>query len=867
MFRRKRGADDFADEIKAHLELEADELKREGLSEDEAQRQARVTFGHVQGTQERFYLRGRMAWWDEIRRDLRFALRQLMRNRIFAVTAIVVLALGIGASTVIFSFADAALIEPLPYPAPSRLVSVFETVASCPLCNVSYQNFRDWQRLAHSFRALEVWGYARYALAAQGGTESAQGARISDGFFRTLGVSPMLGRDFYAGEDKTGAPRTVLLSYAAWQKRFGGDAAIVGHTVTLDDVRYAIIGVLPKEFHFAPRGEAEFWVALNDPPGCDQRRACHGLFGVARLQDGVTVAAASAEMRSIAGLLARQYPDSNHGYGAVAVPLSDAVIGEIRPVLRAVLCGAGLLLLIAYVNVMGLLLVRTESRRQEMAVREALGASTGRLMRQFVTEAMLLAVTGAGVGLGLASGMTRMMLRWIPPQRVEAMPFLLGLGVHAHGVLFAAGAAVVVAVLLTVAPALRLRSALTRQNLAEGARGAAGRGWSRLGSKLVVVELATSVILLVGAGLLGKSLYLLMHVEMGFQADHLASAVVMVPKSYKTDAQVMALERALLDRARSLPGAASVGLTVSKPIRAWDLGTKIVALESPEPEKQFDVPERDVNASYLPMLGARLVRGRYFTEAEDDPAKPRVVVINAMLSRQLFPGQDPVGKRIAYALSKDVMRIVGVVEDIKEGQLDTPNRGVIYVPFNQNSWNSFELVVRSTQAPEMILPTLLRAIHEVDKSIATSETATMGQVIQDSHAAYLHRVAAWLVGGFAALALVLSVVGLYGVVAYSVVQRTREIGVRMALGAQPRMIYALVMRQAGLLTGVGLIIGLACSLGVSMLIRDLLFGVKILDAMTLTCVPVLLVLPALAASFWPARRAAGVNPVEALRAE
>ena len=323
----------------------------------------------------------------------------------------------------------------------------------------------------------------------------------------------------------------------------------------------------------------------------------------------------------------------------------------------------------------------------------------------------------------------------------------------------------------------------------------------------------------------------------------------------------------MLNRAQNLPGVVSAGLTASKPIRSWDLGTNIVVPGSAQPDKRHDVPERDVSARYLAMLGARLVRGRYFTELENDPAKPRVTVINQTLAKELFPGEDAIAKRIAYAPHGDAILIIGIVEDIKEGPLDTPNRGVIYVPLNQNRWDSFELVVRTAQAPEAMLPTLVDAVHEVDKGIATSQAATMDQVIQDSSAAYMHRISAWLVGAFALLALVLSVVGLYGVVTYSVAQRAKEIGVRMALGAERGSIYALVLCQAGWLTAAGLACGLVCSAGASLLMRNLLFGVRPWDAMNVICVVVLLTVASILASFLPARRAASVNPAEALRAE
>lgn len=867
MFRRKRSAKDFADEIRAHLELEAEELKDEGLTDQEAGRRARVNFGNVTGAQERFHMRGRFEWLDNLARDAKFALRQLIRNPSFTVTAVLVLALGLGASTAIFGIVDAALIKPLPYKDPTRLVSLFETVEGCPLCNVSYQNFRDWQRMAHSFRDLEVWGYARYSIEMAGGTESAEGARVSDGFFRTLGVSPILGRDFHAGEDRPGAPRTVLLSYAAWQKRFGADRTAIGRSIELDGVTYAVIGVLPGNFHFAPRGEAEFWTALNEPSGCDKRRACHGLFGLGRLNDGVAVAAASDEINAIALQLGRQYPDSNRGYGALAQPLSKSILGEIEPVLIALLTASGLLLLIACVNLTGLLLLRSEGRKRELAVREALGASASRLGKQFLAEGLMLVVLGVVPGLSLAYMAMRLLPRLVPAFRMEAMPFLLDLGMNVHVIGFAIGISLAAVVLFAVAPVLRIRRGNLRDDLSGGARGASGSAWKNLGSKLVIVELATSLVLLLGAGLVVKSLYMLLHVEIGFRPDHVSSVLVEVPKSYSTDAQVMALEQILLDRARNLPGAVSAGLTVSKPIRSWDLGTFIVVPGSADPTQRYDVPERAVSAGYFAMLGAKLVRGRAFTEAEDAPGKPGVVIINRTLANQLFPNGNPIGKHVAYSGSHDSMQIVGVVEDIKEGQLDTPNRGVIYVPFNQNSSDSFELLVRSTQAPQAMLPMLLDSIHKLDKGIATSYAVTMPEVIRDSNAAYLHRSTACLIGGFALIALTLSVVGLYGVVAYSVTQRTREIGVRMALGAQRSSIYRLILVQAGWLTGTGLLIGVICSLGASTFVRTLLFGVKIWDVTTVASAIAVLAFASFAASFLPARRAATVNPVNTLRAE
>ena len=862
---------EIREEMEAHLVLRTDDNVAAGMDGRNARRSARLRFGNPAAMRERTAEVDIALYIESFCVDVRYACRQLARNPGFAIIACLMMALGMGASVAIFAFVDAALIQPLPYRDPTRLVSVYETTRMCPQCNVSRQNWQDWKKSDLPFTQLEVWGWGRFELSTPDGTQSAESARVSDGFFRALGVAPMLGRDFYAGEDQPGAPRTVLISYASWQKRFGGRSDVVGQTITLSGDAYSITGVLPREFHFAPRGEAEFWTPLNELNSCERRRGCHNLFGVARLKDGATAESASASLKTIAGQLERQYPDSNRGFGAVAIPLSESIVGEIRPILLMLLAGAALLLLIACVNVVSLLLVRSESRRQEIAVRGALGASAARLMRQFVTEGFVLVAVGSAFGLGSAYLAIQMLLKLVPAEKMDGMPYLLQLGIHEHVLAFAGIIAMLAALFFAMAPALRLafpaRGSDLRSDLAEAGRGSASKGWRRLGSKLVVVELATAVVLLVGAGLLGKSLQRLLHVELGVQPDHLAMVTVAIPKSYETDAQVMELERALESRVQSLPGVKSVGITSSMPVRAWDGGTYVIVPGRPQTGERTDVPERDVSAGYLPTVGARLLRGRYFTEQEDDSAKPSVVVINQTLAQQMFPGEDPIGKQLAYQQSGHRMQIIGEVEDIKEGQLDTPTRAAIYVPFNQDSSYVFNLVARSQQAEETLPPSLVAAVHEIDPLISTTNPTTMSRTIYDSNAAYQHRSSAWLVGSFAALALVLAVVGLYGVVAYSVSQRTREIGVRMALGAQRGSVYGMVLKESAWLTVMGIGLGLVASVVLATLMRSLLFGTQAWDPGTLAAVAAVLTAFALLASWIPAHRAATVNPVEALRAE
>ncbi len=869
MFRRRRSADDFSEEIKAHLELEADELKREGLSDDEAHRKARVEFGNVQVAQERFYLRSRVVWFDNLVRDVRFAIRQLARNPGFATTAILVLALGIGASVAIFAFADAALLEPLPYANPGRLMSVNESSVESPLWPLSYPDFLDWQGLNKSFSSLDVFAPSGYLLRTSSGAEPVQGGRVSGGFFQTLGVHPILGRDFYPGENRLGGPNVVILSYGAWLHSFGAQPNAVGQTMDLDGQAYTIIGVLPRSFSFPLSSNAEFWVPINVLSPHEHSRTFYAFLGIGRLRDGVTVHSAEAEMTAIAKQLQRQYGITGRDLSANVAPLSEIVVGNVRPILLTLLGGAGLLLLIACVNVASLVLVRSESRRREFAVRGALGATSARLVQQFLTEGLLLAASGSIVGMIIAAGLVRLLARLVPKDMASNMPFLEGVGLNAHVGAFAAAVALLAALLLAATPASRLSFRKVRDGLAEGDRAAAGLLWRRLGANLVVVELAVAVVLLAGAGLLGRSFYTLLHVPLGFDPAHTATTQVEVPGSvYKSDAQNTELYREVVRRVSSLPGVESAGLTQMLPVQCNCPTDGIKIVGRPYHGEHNEVNERHVSPSYLPMLKARLLRGRFFTEV-DDASRPGVAVINQALARKYFPDQDPTGQKIANDEGgrPTEWEVVGVVDDVREGPLDLPIAPTEYFPINQTGDHYFNLAVRSSQDASALLPTLVSTLHQIDPSLGVSDEATMNEKINATQSALLHRFSAWLVGGFAAVALILGVVGLYGVIAYSVSQRTREIGVRMALGAQRSSVYGLVMGQAGWLIVAGLAIGLVCSVGASMLMRSMLFGVQAWDAITLGGVAMLLGMASIAASFLPARRAASVDPVKALRAE
>jgi macrolide transport system ATP-binding/permease protein len=805
--------------------------------------------------------------FDNLRQDIRFAVRQLRKSPAFTGTAVCTLALGMCASVAIFAFVDASLIKPLPYADPSRLVGVFERVPMFPQSNLSYADYLDWKKMNTVFTSLAAYQGGGATLTTPEGAQRAPSARVSDNFFETLGVVPIAGRDFRPGEDLPAAPRAVLLSHGAWQRRFGARADVLGTTVTLNGDPHVIIGVLPAAFHFAPAGPAEFWTTLHANNGCDLRRSCHNLYGVARLKDGASVRAAQAQMIEIARQLERQYPDSNRGQGAAVVELSETIVGSIRPILLVLLTGAGLLLLIATVNVASLLLVRAEGRTREISVRRALGASVSRIAHQFVTEGVVLVAAGSALGIAGAYWSTGVLTRLIPANMSARMPFLDDLGVNLRVGLFASALACTAAAVFALTPLLHLSMSRERGGLVEGSRGAAGTAWRRLGSKLVVVELATAMLLLVGAGLLGKSLHRLLQVDIGLQADKLATLAASAPSSYSTDPHLVALERRIVERVLAIPGVTAAGVTSRVPFSAGNTSWIRVA-GRPYHGEHNEVQFREISPGYMSALEARLLRGRHFSE-RDDASMPPVAIINAALARQYFPGEDPVGQHLLYAptSSQPPMEIVGLVDDIKEGALDAPTPPTMYLPFAQSSSSGFSIVARTSQSEGSVLPALAAAIHEIDPAISTFFPATMNELVARSPSAYMRRSSASLVGGFAAAAWLLGIIGLYGVVAYSVSQRTREIGVRMALGAGRRAVCGLILGEAGWLVAAGIAVGLAGSIGAATLMRGLLFGVRSWDVPTLAAVAGVLALSALLASYVPARRAASVNPIEALRAE
>ena len=867
LLRRDRFRSELDEEMAFHRAQAERAFVAEGMTRKAARKAAARQFGNAEQLKERSSAVIGFRF-ETVAQDLRFALRQLRKNPGFAATATLVLTLGIGASIAIFGFVDAALIKPLPYRDSTRLAVLFESNPLGPRFHLSYLDYLDWKKMNKSFSSIDVFGGHGFMLTTPEGVQRVDGAGVSSGFFRTLNVAPALGRDFAPTESDAASSRVVLLSYGAWQKRYGGRQDALGQTVVLNGLTYTIIGVLPASFHFAPAEPAEFWAAERADGDCDKERGCHNLFGIARLRNGVSFAATLDDVKSIALQLEKQYPDTNGQRFGWSKPLTDEIVGEIRPILLVLLSGAALLLLIATVNVASLLMVRSESRRREIAVRGALGASMGRLMRQFVTEGLLLAAAGSVFGVVGGVEAMQLLTRLVPKDILAKMPYLAGLGLNLHLAAFAAFLGAITALVFALTPAFRLSLTEMRQGLTDGGRGAAGTLWRRFGANLVVIELATAMVLLVGAGLLGKSLYRLLHTDAGLEPDHLATLrIAALGDRYAKGVAQINLQREVVSRFAALPGVKSVGVTTSLPLGDGD-GTSDfrVVGRSYEHDQHDEAATREVSSGYLHTLQARIVRGRDFSEDEDQQ-KPHVMIVNQTLASQYFRGQNPVGQRILWGDMKTPIEIVGMVNDLQEGQLDAAPRAAFYLPFNQNPDNYFAVVVRTSQDEQSLLPSLVTGVHQIDPQIAVYETATMGERIHDSPSAYLHRASAWMVGWFAATALALSVVGLYGVVAYSVSQRTREIGVRMALGAPRGSVYGLILKEAGWLTGIGIALGLIGSLGAASLMRKLLFGTATWDAGTLCGVAAVLAAAAMLASYIPAHRAAGVDPAEALRTE
>lgn len=797
--------------------------------------------------------------------DLRFAFRQLRKSPGFAAVTILTLALGIGACTAIFSVVNAVLLRPLDYPDPARLVVIRETqLPEFPEFTVSPPNYLDWEKQTKSFENLAAYSGSRINLTGDGEPQQLIGVKATAHYFDVYGIKPALGRTFLPEEDAPGKNRVAVLSYPFWHRVFGGAADVVGRPIQLNGEPYTVVGVAPPGFGIASKVDAWMPMAFDPKETANDNRGAHYLNVVGRLRPGVTVAQAEAELRVLAAQLATQYPDSNKGWGIFMMPLQDYGVRDVRTVLYTLLGAVGCVLLIACANIANLLLARATARHREISIRAALGASRARLVRQLLTESVLLALCGGLAGILLARWGLDALLALAPASLPRVADIHLDTGV----LVFSLALSVITGLVFGIAPAWLAARADVNEALKQGSRGSTeGGARGRLRSALVVIEVTFALMLLGGAGLLARSFMQLAHVDPGFAPENATILRLSLPeKKYALPEQQTAFADALLERMKTLPGVQAAGLTQSMPLVGdYVLGFNIEGRPAIAPSDLPNTNYYAVTPEYFRAMGIRLVRGRIFT-VRDDAKAPRVAIINETLARQHFPNEDPIGKRINITNGPDTWReIIGIVGDIKQYGVDKATSNQSYEPFAQVPFSSLNVVIRTSGPPAALLGAIRPTVYAVDKDQPIGTIRPLEEIMADSIAR--QRFAMTLLTVFSLVALVIAAVGIYGVMAYSVVQRTGEFGIRMALGAQQRDVLRLVLTQGGKLVGLGLIIGLAATLAASRAMGSMLFNTSAQDPLTLGTITLLLGAVALVACLLPASRATKVNPIEALRSE
>jgi len=801
--------------------------------------------------------------------DIRYAFRMLYKNPSFTAVAAIALALGIGANSAIFSVVNSVLFRPLPYRDPSRLVMIWENhqQRGGPEREwASPADLRDWREHPQSFE--HVAGFLGWGptLTGRDEPEDLQGAAVSYDTFEMLGVAPALGRNFSADEDRAGAERVVVLSHGLWQRRFGSDPAIIGKSLTLSGVSATVIGVMPRGFTFPVLNKSEIFTPagplLATLKGCD--RGCVILQVIAKLKPGVTLDAARAEMTAFSAQIAQQYPDTSDGVGTTLVPLHEQLVGDVRLAMLVLLGAVALVLLIACANVANLLLSRAAAREKEVAIRAALGASRARLIRQHLTESLVLAVIGGSLGLLLSFWMVDVLVSFAP----EGTPRVGEIAIDTSVLAFTFGVAVLTGVAFGLAPALLSAKTNFNSALKEGGRDArVSSHGNRVRSALVVAEVSLALMLLVGAGLLIKSFINLQHVDPGFNAKGVLRVDVSVPGiRYSSRPLVAAFFKQLVDRVSVLPGVEAAGAVSTLPLSGGGTDTSFLIEGRPQPDANREPVSHyaKVTPDYFRAMGIKLSRGRVITDADTIDA-PKVAVISETMARRYFADEDPIGKRLVFGGGKDRREIVGIVSDVKFFGLNSDARPTMYFSEQQYAERGMSLVVRTTGDPMSLAAGVRSEVQALDRDLAVSSVMPMESLVSSSLAA--PRFVLLLLGVFAGAALALSVIGVYGVVSYSVVQRSHEIGVRMALGAKVSDVLKLVLRQGMTLVGGGVAVGLAGALALSRVMESLLFGVGTRDLPTFAVTAVVLAGVALGACFIPARRAAKVDPMIALRYE
>jgi len=871
---RRKLDEELDNELQSHLELAIEENLKRGMSARDARGAALRGFGGVTQTKEHYRMQRGLPFIETLSRDISYALRQLSRSPGFTATAILTLALGIGANTAIFSVVQSVLLAPLPYPQPDRLVLLHQSRPSVQHLDISYPDFQDWQRTSRSFERMAALSWRDYDLTGPGTPAHLAGMEVSSGFFATLGIKPELGRDFTPEEDRPRGAPAVLISDRLWRDRFASSPQALGKSMIMDGVDFTIIGVLPPRFRFwtdadvyASLGQRSAQIFLDD-------RTVHSMPAIGRLKPDVNLGQAQGELCGVQQNLDRLYPAADRNLGVNLVPLKQALVGDVSGTLLLLMGAVGIVLLIACTNVANLLLARSASRRREFAIRKALGANRTRIVRQLLTESVLLALTGGLLGLGLAKLGLRLTLAAFP----DSLPRADNIGVHLPVILFALSISLAIGTLFGLAPAFESSRMSLQDSLKAGDRGST-RAHPLGQSALVVVQMALTLVLLVGSGLLLRTIRQLWSVNPGFDASHVITFKVgLSPSLTNTAASTRIAYRQLLDRIRHIPGIQAADLTNIVPLSGQDnsgpfwLGTQ--APESPQ-----DAPHALyfwTGPDYLDAMKIPLLRGRFFTPADTSKSEP-VIVIDSVLAQTYFPRTNPLGQTVTVA-HWGTARVVGVVGHVKHWGLADPttyNPGQIYISVYQIQDASvpafagwLRIVVRTPLDAATVMPDLKNAIYSAGKDQPVYSIETLDEVVSVSMAS--QRLPMMLLGVFASLALLLASVGIYGAVSYSVSQRVQEIGIRMALGAKRGNVLWMVIAQGLRLAVVGLALGGAAALLLGRLLTSfslLLYGVRPNDPATFITVALVLISAALLACCIPAHRAMRVDPMQALRAE
>ena len=867
----RRGAveRELDDELRFHFDRQVETFVQSGMPPAEARRRARLAIGSADQIKEECREARGVHFIETLVQDVRYALRMLRKNLGFASIAILTLALGIGANTAIFSVVYAVLLRPLGYRDASHLIVVHETTPAVGTVGVPYLDFLDWRAQSRAFSQMVAVQQVGFNLAGVSQPEYIGGIAVSPAFLSMMGIRPFLGRDLNAGEETKGTAPVLLLSYELWQSHLGGDPNAVGRSITLDGRTFAIIGVLPPNFRSIDKTDVivPIGVWATDAPEATERGERGDLSVIGRLAPGKTLAQARLEMDGIAAQIAKAYPASNDQAGVALTPVRDEFVGDARPAILILFGAVMFVLLIACANVANLFLARGAARTKEIALRMAFGASRARIIRQMLTESFVLASLGCILALALALAGIRGIEPLIPAEVLGGA----SLSLNGAVLLFAVGIAALAAFIFGLAPATHSTRPDIQAELKDGGRTAStGPALNNLRGLLAIAEMSLALILLIGAGLMIQSLYRLMRVDPGFRPDRvLKMEMDLRAQQYSKPPAILNFWQQVLDRLQVLPGVESTALATVVPLTG-DHSRSDITIEGILARTPRDYPHPDVHIvspGYATTLGVPLLRGRNFTDADNESAPP-VGIINALLAKRYFSNDDPVGKRFMFGhpgKENSWIAIVGVIGDTRLYGLANPARLEVYIPLRQKPTSDMHLIVKSKIDSAALTSSIRSAVASIDKDQPIFDISTMNDLVTQSVAT--RRTTLILLGLFSGLALILATIGIYGVISYSVAERTREIGIRMALGAQPGQVMRAVMKQGAKIAFAGAAIGLAAAVVLAQLMSKLLFSVSATDPMTFAALSALLILVAMLACYIPARRATRVDPIVALRYE